>query len=447
MRTNAPKSPVAAKLRRRPKKRQQYKPPAPKGCRRPIKPGRAEKALRASEAKYRLLFEGSRDAIMTLAPPLWKFTTGNPAALKMFRVKNEATFASCEPWQLSPKYQPDGRASDEKAKEIIAQAMRNGSNFFEWTHRRVNGEFFPSTVLLSRLVQNDFVFLQATVRDITESKQAEDEIRKLNASLEKRIQERTAELAQANQELETFIRIASHDLRSPLVNIQGFNQLLNKALDTIMRVLADTALPDEARQALDTSREKAVKAIRFINAGVEKMNGLIRGLLQLSRLGRVPLTLQPLDMNVLLRTVLEAMAFQIRTADAKVTVDTLPDCRADAVLINQVFSNLLDNAVKYRDPDRPLHLRVWSQNHGGKRRDNDAYAVYCIEDNGVGLAPEHQAKIWDLFCRLNPQGGDGIGLKAVQQIVMRHGGEVWMESEIGKGSRFFVTLPANAKDA
>lgn len=382
---------------------------------------------------------------MTLAPPLWKFTTGNPAALEMFGAKDEATFVACEPWQLSPKHQPDGRASDDKAKEMIAQAMRNGSHFFEWTHRRISGECFPSTVLLSRLVQNDFVFLQATVRDITESKQAEEKIRQLNADLEKRIQARTAELARTNQELETFIRIASHDLRSPLVNIQGFNQLLNKALDKIMRITANTALPDEARQALDTAREKAAKAIRFINAGTEKMNDLISELLQLARLGRVPLTLQLLDMNVLLRTVLETMAFQIRTANVKITADTLPECRADAVLIGQVFSNLLDNAIKYRDPGRPLHLRIWSPNHGEKRRDPDAYAFYCIEDNGMGVAPEHKSKIWELFGRLNPQSGDGIGLKAVQQIVMRHGGKVWMESEVGKGSRFFFALPANAK--
>ncbi len=446
MKTNAPQSPLAAKLRRRPKKRRRKKPPLIKNYRKPGKTGPAEKTFPASEAKYRLLFEGSRDAIITIAPPLWNFTTSNPAALKMFRVKNEAEFATYEPWQLSPKIQPDGRASDEKAKEMIAQAMRNGSNFFEWTHRRVNGELFPSTVLLSRLEHNNCVFLQATIRDITESKQAENEIRRLNASLEKRIRARTAELTLANQELETFIRIASHDLRSPLVNIQGFNQILNKALDTIMRILADTALPDDARLALDTSHEKAMQAIKFINAGVAKMNSLIQGLLQLSRLGRAPLVLQPLDMNVLLRTVLEAMAFQIRTADAKVTVDTLPDCRADAALISQVFANLLDNAVKYRDPDRPLHVRVWSKNHGGQRRNNDAYAVYCIEDNGIGLAPEDQPKIWDLFCRLNPQGGDGIGLTAVQQIVMRHGGKVWVESQIGKGSRFFVALPAIAKD-
>ncbi|MDP2991354.1 MAG: ATP-binding protein, partial [Kiritimatiellota bacterium] len=125
-----------------------------------------------------------------------------------------------------------------------------------------------------------------------------------------------------------------------------------------------------------------------------------------------------------------------------------PDCRADAALVNQVFSNLLDNAIKYRDLTRPLRVRVWGR-HPGWGRQEDARMVYCVEDNGLGVAPEHQQKIWDLFYRPNPQennAGEGIGLPAVQRIVERHGGKVWMESEIGKGSRFFLALPAAAKE-
>lgn len=138
---------------------------------------RAEKALRESETRYRNLFESSRDAIMTLEPPAWRFTSGNPATVQMFKARDEAEFTSNEPWALSPERQPDGRDSGDQAREMIETAMRNGTHFFEWTHMRLNGEDFPATVLLSRVELAGKVFLQATVRDITERKQAEKALR------------------------------------------------------------------------------------------------------------------------------------------------------------------------------------------------------------------------------------------------------------------------------
>jgi PAS domain S-box-containing protein len=140
---------------------------------------RAEEALRASEKKFQGLFESSRDAIMTLEPPSWRFTSGNPATVKMFEAKNEEEFISRGPWELSPDRQPDGRASVEKAQEMIETAMREGSHFFEWTHRRIGGEEFPADVLLTRMEQWGKVILQATVRDITARKQAESERERL----------------------------------------------------------------------------------------------------------------------------------------------------------------------------------------------------------------------------------------------------------------------------
>ncbi|PIU17961.1 MAG: hypothetical protein COT18_11500 [Elusimicrobia bacterium CG08_land_8_20_14_0_20_59_10] len=124
--------------------------------------------IRASEEKYRSLFDGSRDALMTLAPPLWRFTSGNPAALALFGAKTGREFEACTPGDLSPERQPDGRLSAEKAREMIAGAMREGSNFFEWTHKRLSGGEFPATVLLTRVEVAGNVFLQATVRDIRE---------------------------------------------------------------------------------------------------------------------------------------------------------------------------------------------------------------------------------------------------------------------------------------
>lgn len=142
----------------------------------------AEKALRESEERYRLLFETSRDAIMTLEPPSWNFTSGNAAAFKLFGVKDEKTFVSAPPWKYSPGFQPDGQSSANKAKKMIGIAMEKGSSFFEWTHKKLNGGDFFTTVLLARMSIGEKTFLQATVRDITERKKAE---RKLRESEEK----------------------------------------------------------------------------------------------------------------------------------------------------------------------------------------------------------------------------------------------------------------------
>ncbi len=139
-----------------------------------------ENALRASEEKFRGLFESSRDAIMTLEAPSWRSTSGNPATVKMFRAKNEEEFISLGAWARSPERQPDGRASAEQAREMIETALREGSHFFEWTHQRIGGEDFPANVLLTRMEQGGKVMLQATVRDITESKAAQRMITRLN---------------------------------------------------------------------------------------------------------------------------------------------------------------------------------------------------------------------------------------------------------------------------
>jgi len=145
---------------------------------------RAEEALRTKEQSYRLLFESSRDALMTLAPPSWRFTSANQATLDLFGAASTAAFIELGPWNVSPQRQPDGRPSDEKAQEMIATAMREGKNLFEWEHQRLDGSPFPADVLLTRVDLGDDVFLQATVRDITERNQAQEALRESQARLD-----------------------------------------------------------------------------------------------------------------------------------------------------------------------------------------------------------------------------------------------------------------------
>ena len=152
----------------------------------------SEEALRESEERHRVLFESSRDAIMIIAPPSWNFTSGNPTSIRMFGARDEYDFCSRPPWKYSPEFQPDGRPSVEKAKEMIQTAMRDGSTFFEWMHRRTDGEEFPATVLLSRIEISGQVLLQATVRDITKRKQAEEAVKESEERLQSILDNSTA---------------------------------------------------------------------------------------------------------------------------------------------------------------------------------------------------------------------------------------------------------------
>ncbi len=163
---------------------------------------KAEEESNRQKKRFQVLYESSRDAIMILEPPTWAFTSGNPSTVKMFACKNEEDFVTYPPWKLSPPKQPDGQVSGDKAKTMIMKAMKEGSSFFEWTHRRKTGEDFPATVLLTRMTVSDMTYLQATVRDITLQKEAQKALKKAHDELERRVEERTAELQKAKDELQ-----------------------------------------------------------------------------------------------------------------------------------------------------------------------------------------------------------------------------------------------------
>ncbi|MFH0865971.1 MAG: PAS domain S-box protein [Bacteroidota bacterium] len=198
-----------------------------------------EEELKESEMQYRALFESSRDAIMTLEPPSWRFTSGNQSTVEMFLAKDEVEFTSNEPWKLSPEFQPDGRTSDNKAKEMISIAMQNGSHFFEWTHKRLNGEDFLATVLLTRMNVQGKKFLQATVRDITDMKKGEEAL--------KISEEKYMELFELSNDI-----IYTMDFRG---NFTSVNRTVEKLLGLKFQELSDVNVktyltPESARRAL-----------------------------------------------------------------------------------------------------------------------------------------------------------------------------------------------------
>lgn len=215
----------------------------------------AEKALNESEEKFRILYETSQDAIMMLAPPTWLFTAGNKATIEMFHAKNEKDFISKEPWELSPKFQPDGQLSSKKAKKMIQNAMKTGSNFFEWTHNRISGEDFPATVLLTRIELKNKQLLQATVRNITERKTIEEELNKHRHQLEELVEERTKEIKKEKEYYHSFVTSLNDWVWE--MDIDGIHTYSNPAVESILGYKVDEVIGHHVTKLwMDSDKQK-----------------------------------------------------------------------------------------------------------------------------------------------------------------------------------------------
>lgn len=244
-------------------------------------------------------------------------------------------------------------------------------------------------------------------------------------------------ITEKNKELENYLYVASHDLRAPLVNLQGFSQKLESDLQDLLQLVGKMECPHGLKEQLSQIiGEEIPKSVKFISSSTAKMDNLINGLLRISRTGRLDMRVELIDMNQLWNTIISANHFQIRESNAQVEIGPLPHCFGDREQLNQLFSNLLGNAIKYRDPNRPLRIEV-----SGKEEYNQAH--YCIRDNGLGIEDRHLKRIWDVFFRVNahaPQSGDGLGLSIVKRIAERHLGKVWVDSQAGQGSSFYIEL-------
>jgi PAS domain S-box-containing protein len=368
----------------------------------------AEEELRDSEEKFRGLFESSRDAIMTLEPPAWRFTSGNPAAVKMFGAKNEEEFISHGPWELSPDRQPDGRASAEKAMEMIETAVREGFHFFEWKHRRIGGEEFPADVLLTRMERGA---VQASVRDITQRRTLEAQFRQA-------------------QKLEGIGQLAAgvaHDFNNMLAVIQLQASLLK-------------AGEDLSSQQLESASE--------IEKATERAANLTRQLLLFSR--RQTMQLRDLDLNqsindmtkMLRRTLGEAIQVQFKFALQPLLM------HADAGMLDQVLMNLAVNAHDAMPKGGQLVIETSAVEFDESVRAQSplarpgSFVCLSVGDTGCGIPPENLPRIFEPFFTTKDVGkGTGLGLATVFGIVQQHQGWINVYSEVGRGTIFRIYLP------
>jgi signal transduction histidine kinase len=281
------------------------------------------------------------------------------------------------------------------------------------------------------------VFLRYT-RELAGSR---DRLKDLNDNLEDAVEARTAELQRANDEIQRFAYIVSHDLRSPLVNVLGFNSELEAAAKPIAALIeraeaeAPQILTEEVRRAV---REDIPEAIGFIRTSTQKMDRLINAILKLSREGRRTITPEQLNMDDLVQGAADSLQHRVAEISAEITVEKpLPPLRSDRVAVEQILSNLIENAVKYLKPGRPGHIRISGRLTSGR-------VVYEVADNGRGIDPKDHERVFDLFRRSGAQDqpGEGIGLAHVRALAYRLGGIVSCESALDQGATFRLSLPA-----
>jgi signal transduction histidine kinase len=262
-----------------------------------------------------------------------------------------------------------------------------------------------------------------------------------NASLESRVAERTIDLARANDEIQRFAYIVSHDLRAPLVNIVGFTAELESGAQVLQRFISQAATGQEDRALADTARAAAAddlpEAIGFIRASTTKMDRLINAILKLSREGRRELRSESIDLKTMFDAIAASVQHQLDQADAKIGIPRdMPTIYSDRLALEQVFGNLIDNAVKYLSPERPGAIEIRTSTQAG-------FVTVDVVDNGRGIAAADHERIFELFRRSGTQDvpGEGIGLAHVRALVRRLGGDIAVSSDMGRGSQFRIKLP------
>ena len=375
---------------------------------------RAEQSLRDSQARFTGIIESAMDAIVAIDNDQ-RIVLLNPAAEKMFCVTAGEALGQRLDRFLPERYREahHGHVKQFARTGVTTRAMATLGSV---RGLRSTGEEFPLEASISQLEVGGTKLFTVILRDISERKRAEDEIRELNEDLERRVEERTAQLQLVNRELEAFTYSVSHDLRAPIRHIDGFTKLL-------------------VEESAESLTPEAQRYLHRIQEGSHRMGVLVDELLDLTRVGRHGLRMEATDLNVLVRQVVTMLQPEYENRKVEWKLGELPHVMCDSTLVRQVFQNLLSNALKYSRPRPQAVIEV------GKTSDQEQ--TVFVRDNGVGFSMKYADKLFGVFQRLHRVEefeGTGIGLATVQRIIQKHGGRVWAEAELDHGATFYFTL-------
>lgn len=345
-----------------------------------------------------------------------------------------------------------GTAADEALRQAAARAVQQRTELMlvaeralfaerDGARRQATDILYGMLALAAILVVVIGIGSLTIVRRYTRTLVASrNSLAELNDNLEDAVAERTTDLQRANDEIQRFAYIVSHDLRSPLVNVMGFTAELDASIKP-MRTLLDQV--DAEAPGLDTADARVAvdedlpEAIGFIRTSTQKMDRLINAILRLSREGRRTIAPERVDMDALVHGIIDGLRHRIDELGVSVDIAAnLPDVVSDRLAIEQILSNLVENAVKYLKPGRPGLIRITGQTKHGR-------AMIDVADNGRGIEKRDHDRIFDLFRRsgVQDQQGEGIGLAHVRALAYRLGGTIGVESEFGEGSTFTLNIP------